>query len=306
MNKPEEEKAVLLKNNGVLPFRKDIRRAALFIDDIGRDIGTFPSFGCEIHDLNFSREELKETMADAAVYVLSRVPTKQDFHNIRLLSDVYTRFVLLLQGKTLPDLRKILELPDAVLWIRMEDGQTEPSIADFLSGKIVPSGKTPELYPGFPFGYGLSYTRFAARTDLVQQSGTDITLYITVSNIGSYSGRETVQVYGNHSLAGVRKTPLLKPGAIYKMEVTFSLESLASYDEKTAQWKLPKGEYLVWAGTSTADLEREAKVVVQKDRIVEWNAGFVPYRYRNIEFPKQPVNRPESEGGTIPEFVIHE
>ena len=47
----------------------------------------------------------------------------------------------------------------------------------------------------YPFGYGLSYTTFETRAEILKNTGDEITLSVTVSNTGEVRGKEVVQVY---------------------------------------------------------------------------------------------------------------
>ena len=52
--------------------------------------------------------------------------------------------------------------------------------------------------PLFPFGYGLSYSRFMysdlSVTPSVVKAGSDVTVSVTVKNMGPYDGDEVTQV----------------------------------------------------------------------------------------------------------------
>lgn len=272
--------AVLLKNDGVLPFGKGIRRIAWFGDGV------------------LSKEQLEQTTADAAVYVLAEL-SEQDRQNIRLLARFFPRLVLILTTDIPLDLSSIEELPGGILLVGPTDGENRMEVESLLFGRTVPSGKLTETWkqsepqPDYPFGFGLSYTRFDVRTDIVQQSGTKISLYLTVSNIGEHSGQEVVQIYVDRSFAEAQRTPLLKPGAIYKMAMSFSVESLAAYQRKEKYWELPAGDYMVCVGTSSANTVPEAIIRIPQEVILgKIRTG-------------PPANRPEEEETELPVFILN-
>ena len=122
---------------------------------------------------------------------------------------------------------------DAVLWV----GNSNTSAEDLLTGKVAPSGRLPKALPGFPFGFGLSYTSFAySETVVTYNEKTDrFAVAVTVANTGSLPGKETVQVYaklpdGTVKLAGFAKTALLEAGESRKVTVYADRKAFAAYD----------------------------------------------------------------------------
>ena len=161
------------------------------------------------------------------------------------------------------------------------------------------------VQPAYPFGYGLSYTTFAVKADSVALHGQKIAVKATVTNTGSCAGKEVVQVYVSapegslpekpyQELAAFAKTKELASGESQALELTFTVQSLASYCEKCASWVLAPGRYYVRVGTHSrnthiaAALELDARKVVSEltNRVVadeEFElispAGKTPYTY---------------------------
>ena len=95
------------------------------------------------------------------------------------------------------------------------------AVANLLFGDVNPSGRLPVTFyrdmeqvpdfkdydmrgrtyryldatPAYPFGFGLSYTRFAYSALRAQAQDGGIDIEVTVGNVGAYDGREIVQVY---------------------------------------------------------------------------------------------------------------
>ena len=89
--------------------------------------------------------------------------------------------------------------------------------------------------PRFPFGYGLSYTRFEYIDSSIRRfvdSSKDETRYeVEVKNVGKRKGAEVVQYWleeDGRMLAGFAKTKYLKPGESEKMTITVSKADVTS------------------------------------------------------------------------------
>lgn len=110
----------------------------------------------------------------------------------------------------------------------------------------------------YPFGRGLSYTTFTQSLNSVTETDGTITVDVTVTNTGSASGKEVVEVYYNPpytnggiekasaNLIGFAKTSELAPGASENVTVTFKAEDMASYDTYgKGCYVLEKGDYVI-------------------------------------------------------------
>ncbi len=136
----------------------------------------------------------------------------------------------------------------------------------------------------YPFGFGLSYTKFSFSGKACLESEGKIVAVVTVKNIGDVAGREVVQLYysapqgklgkPSKELAAYKKTKLLAPGESETVVMSFDINSMASFDDlgkiqKTA-YVLEKGTYTFHMGTSVRDTEKLAfEYVVENDTIVE-------------------------------------
>ena len=120
----------------------------------------------------------------------------------------------------------------------------------------------------YPFGYGLSYTQFEQKMgDLKVVDGT-ISVDVTVTNTGAVAGKDVAEVYYNPpytnggiekasvNLAGFAKTKVLEPGESETVTVTFTEESMASYDDKNAK------AYVLEAGDYEISLRADAHTVI--------------------------------------------
>lgn len=124
------------------------------------------------------------------------------------------------------------------------------------------------LKPLFPFGYGLSYTRFRYTALRTHISDAELTVSLTVTNIGSQSGAAVPQVYvgpaaggweAPRRLGGWSKVTL-SPGGSATLSIRIDPRLLAVFDAAHDRWQRPAGSYEVWAGDSAASLTLAAKV----------------------------------------------
>ncbi|MDN4472904.1 glycoside hydrolase family 3 protein [Demequina zhanjiangensis] len=113
----------------------------------------------------------------------------------------------------------------------------------------------------FPFGYGLSYTDFEwAASEPVIADG-EVTVDVSVTNVGDAAGKDVVQVYfsapyldggvekSSIELAGYAKTDLLAPGDEETVTVSFGVQDMASWDTGQGAYVLDAGAYEISAST---------------------------------------------------------
>jgi len=113
--------------------------------------------------------------------------------------------------------------------------------------------------PLFPFGYGLSYTKFAY-SNLKVTGGETLTVSFDVANVGARAGKDAPQVYltgasgkALQRLIGFDKVALA-PGETRRVTVTADPRLLAKFDAGANRWALTGGDYQVAVGSSSAEL----------------------------------------------------
>ncbi|SEM23468.1 beta-glucosidase [Chitinophaga rupis] len=121
--------------------------------------------------------------------------------------------------------------------------------------------------PLYPFGYGLSYTKFTYGS--LQLSKPQITaaaplqVSVNVSNTGNYDGEEVVQLYIRDKVGSVTrpvkelkgfKKIFLKKGESQTVTFTISVEDLKFYD-KDMRWNYEPGAFTVFVGTNSRDAQ---------------------------------------------------
>ncbi len=187
-------------------------------------------------------------------------------------------------------------------------------IADILFGEVNPSGKLAETFPLkledtpayrtfpggpvtveyreslyvgyryydtvgqpvlFPFGHGLSYTRFAYRDlALNRPEGSDsqsLTVTFKVKNTGKVAGQEVIQLYVRDvestafrpakELKGFAKVAL-QPGE--ETEVTLDLDrrAFAYYAPQLKEWRVEAGTFEILVGASSQDIRLSATIEI--------------------------------------------
>ncbi len=108
----------------------------------------------------------------------------------------------------------------------------------------------------YPFGHGLSYTSFDWDVLKADLRGDDLSFEVKVTNTGTTSGKEVVQLYYSAPyyrggieksevvLGDFAKTTLLYPKESETLILTIPVESMASYDYKNERsYVLEAGEY---------------------------------------------------------------
>ena len=124
------------------------------------------------------------------------------------------------------------------------------------------------LKPLFPFGYGLSYTRFDYSGLQARVENGRLVVSFAVKNVGNRGGAAVPQVYvgpkgggweAPKRLAGWSKVTLA-PGASATLSITVDPRVLATFDEAGASWRTAPGTYEVWLGESAADTKLSAEL----------------------------------------------
>ncbi len=122
--------------------------------------------------------------------------------------------------------------------------------------------------PLFPFGFGLSYTRFKLSGLKVEHEAGRSIVFVSVRNVGTRAGADVVQVYVGEphemkeppSLLKAFEKVTLQPGETRELTIKVPDEELASWSEADAEWKLTAGKYLIKVGESSRELGLSAEV----------------------------------------------
>ena len=244
--------------------------------------------------------EDQDNNAKAGSYCLTE--TEEDM--IRRVCEVSERTVVVLNVGNIIDMSWVEKYrPQAVLYVWQGGQEGGNGVADVLTGKVCACGKLTDtiaadikdypstenfgdpfknyykedIYVGYryfetfakdkvlyPFGYGMSYTTFETRAEILKNTGDEITVSVTVSNTGEVRGKEVVQVYvkvpqgklGNpaRKLIGFAKTKELAPGEQEEVCIVIQKYDMASYDDSGVTghkscYVLEEGTYEIFVGS---------------------------------------------------------
>ncbi len=152
----------------------------------------------------------------------------------------------------------------------------------------------------YPFGYGLSFTRFTYSDFDCKVENDMVKLSVKVTNNGTVAGKEVVQIYysGEYTtfdsengiekaavnLVEFAKTAVIEPTKSETLTVEFPLSDMKVYDEKVNKtYILEAGDYYVTAAKDAHDAVNN--ILKAKGYAVDGNAALT-YRYTQSETVK--------------------
>ena len=252
--------------------------------------------------------EDQDNKAEAGSYCLTEI--EEDM--IRRVCEVSRRTVVVLNVGNVIDMSWVKKYhPQAVLYVWQGGQEGGNGVADILTGKVCACGKLTDtiaeriedypstenfgdpfknyykedIYVGYryfetfakdkvlyPFGYGLSYTDFETKAEILKKTEDELSVAATVTNTGDVKGKEVVQVYvkvpqgklGNpaRKLIGFAKTGELNPGEKEEVVIVVPKYDMASYDDSGVTghkscYVLEEGTYEIFVGSDV----RSAKAV---------------------------------------------
>ena len=264
--------------------------------------------------------EDKDNSAAEGSYLL----TAAEEEILRNVCNAFARTIVVLNVGNIMDMKWVDRYqPQAVLYVWQGGQEGGRATVDVLTGKVNPGGKlsdtiaediedypstenfgdpvenfyTEDIYVGYryfetfardkvkyPFGFGLSYTRFQTESMGLAVQGTEATVIEKVTNVGGMSGRETIQVYVEapqgklgkplRQLAAYAKTEELKPGASEELILKAELTELASYDDSGVTghkscYVLEAGDYIFYVGTDVRSAREVGRVTLAELQVVQ-------------------------------------
>ncbi|MEX2088797.1 MAG: beta-glucosidase BglX [Bacteroidota bacterium] len=165
--------------------------------------------------------------------------------------------------------RSIGQIP---LYYNHKNTGRPPSDTEHFTSKYFDSPVTPQ----FPFGFGLSYTKFSYNDLRVSTKAMGISdslrVSVRVKNEGKREGDEVVQLYVRDVVASVTRPVLelkgfrritLKPGEARTVEFVLQSRELGLLND-AMQWRVEPGLFKVFVGTNSTDLlEAQFEIVAR-------------------------------------------
>ena len=252
---------------------------------------------------------------------------------IRRVTGAFERTAVVLNVGNIIDMGWVEKYhPSAVLYAWQGGQEGGNGVLDVLTGAVSPSGKltdtiargiadypstadfgdlernyyTEDIYVGYryfetfapekvlyPFGFGLSYTDFTLENTAFSCEDDFIDLTVKVTNRGSRTGKEVVQIYGEppqgrlgkaaRVLIGYGKTGEIAPGESEELVFHLPLSLLASYDDGGAAghrsaWVLEEGSYTVLTGSDVRSARAAGSFELEGRIIEQLEAACAPVR----------------------------
>jgi beta-glucosidase len=213
------------------------------------------------------------------------LPTSQ-VEYIKQLAIHGAKIVLVVTGGSPLALGEVEDLVEAIIFVWYPGQEGGKAVADVLFGDVSPAGRLPLTFPKsldqlppfedyrmegrtyrtmtqeplYPFGFGLSYSRFAYADLALKEpeisAGQSLSLSVKVSNTGERAAAEVAQFYLSdleasapvplHHLVGFERV-LLEPGESRRLQFTLTPEMMSFFDEH-GELKLEAGAFRLEVG----------------------------------------------------------
>lgn len=227
-----------------------------------------------------------------------RLPGNQEKF-VRKLIDTGKPVILVIFGGRAQVIGDLAKKCAAIIqaWYPGEEGGN--AVADIIFGKINPSAKLCVGYPKvelnenicynysetmdsrleWPFGYGMSYTKYQYSNfkvdNSIKTSDNKFFISLDVTNIGEREGEEIVQFYLSPTNQKQQLKPIklvgfgrvnLKPGETKTLRLMMSPQQLGYWADK--KWHITSGKYLLKAGASSIDIRAQEEITMIGDEII--------------------------------------
>ena len=228
-----------------------------------------------------------------------RLPQDQEAL-IQRVADQARKTIVLLEGGSAIEVTPWVDQIDALMMIWYPGCEGGNAVARVLFGDVNPSGRLPvtfpksikqlmewdvsaldvkhDLYHGYryldrnqdtaqyPFGYGLSYSKFSFDSLQTRREGDGFLLTVTVTNDGQRAGATVPQIYVSQRDSQIERVVKelkgfgrveLEPGQSADLEIEIVDQDLCYYDPESG-WTLEACGYIFWLADSADDLQQRS------------------------------------------------
>lgn len=266
--------------------------------------------------------EERDSLPEKGSWYLSEI--EEDL--IRKATEYFPKTIVVLNTANIIDMSWVETYqPSSVLYVWQGGMEGGNAAADILLGRVNPCGKLSDsiaislsdypsdsnfgdrnenvyqedIYVGYryfetfspnkilyPFGFGLSYTKFEWQiTDSqISDINNDMSIEVCIKNVGNTEGKEVLQVYiekpqgklgkPKKELTGFVKTRILQPGEYQTIQFLISRDQMSSYDDigdtgyKSA-WVIEKGTYIFYVGNSSQNVEKAGDIIFPETEVIK-------------------------------------
>lgn len=249
--------------------------------------------------------EDQDTKAEPGSYYLSE--TEEDM--LEKVCNSFEKVAVVLNVGNIIDMKWVDTYnPSTVIYVWQGGQEGGNAVRDVLCGDVSPCGKLPDtiayniedypstenfggeaeaiyaedIYVGYrffetfakekvmyPFGFGLSYTRFIISSQSFEEKEDFLNLEVEVENTGTYAGKEVVFIFTGASqgklgkphveLKAYKKTKELAPNEKEILHFSIAKSALASYDDSgvtghKSSYVLEAGDYNIYIGQDVRNL----------------------------------------------------
>ena len=233
----------------------------------------------------------------------------QQIEVLKMVKEVFDSFATVLVSGSVVNVKDVFNLSSSMMITYLAgEGQSE-AIYNNLFGLNNPSGRLPEtwissldqnpinkeyarrdiyhtyyhddIYVGYryydlqdngfilPFGYGLSYSKFAYSDFSYSISNKKIEISLNITNESDIDGEDVIEIYIGKKASDIYrpikelkafKKAFVKAGATERVTVEVDIDDIKSYRESTDSFELEDGVYEVYVALNTDLIINEAQI----------------------------------------------
>lgn len=237
--------------------------------------------------------------------------SREETDIIKYIAKNSKKTVVLVYAGSAIDMRDWIDEVDAVVWAGYGGEFGNFALAKILTGEVNPSGRLTETFPLdlydvpamntyrdeacvvyseglnvgyryfntyqkevlFPFGYGLSYSKFAYSNLKIKGAGTSITLSFEIENLSDMDGKEVAQIYvkelckevyrPNKELKAFKKV-LVKAREKVNVEIPLDRSAFAYYSVAKDKWTVCNGFFEIQVCSNVEQVELSEVVEINE------------------------------------------